>query len=87
MFKTAGIATLLTTQHLEEAGALSDRIIVIDRGTIVAQGTADDLKKRTAGRSVKSCRATPPMSTPLQMPWAHCFPRPAGRRSPRSRTA
>ena len=40
-FKDAGIATLLTTQYLEEADALSDRIIVIDHGTIVAQGTAD----------------------------------------------
>ena len=48
-FKAAGIATLLTTQYLEEADALSDRIIVVDRGTIVAQGTADDLKKRTGG--------------------------------------
>ena len=48
-FKSAGIATLLTTQYLEEADALSDRIVVIDRGTIVAQGTADDLKKRTGG--------------------------------------
>src|SRR6476659_2956423 len=48
-FKTAGISTLLTTQYLEEADALSDRIIVIDRGTIVAQGTADELKRRTGG--------------------------------------
>ncbi len=48
-FKDAGIATLLTTQYLEEADALSDRIIVIDQGTIVAQGTADDLKERTGG--------------------------------------
>lgn len=48
-FKDAGIATLLTTQYLEEADALSDRIIVIDRGTIVAQGTADELKERTGG--------------------------------------
>ena len=48
-FKAAGIATLLTTQYLEEADSLSDRIIVIDHGTIVAQGTADDLKKRTGG--------------------------------------
>jgi ABC-2 type transport system ATP-binding protein len=47
-FKEAGIATL-TTQYLEEADALSDRIIVIDRGTIVAQGTADELKERTGG--------------------------------------
>lgn len=48
-FKEAGIATLLTTQYLEEADALSDRIIVIDHGTIVAQGTADALKRRTGG--------------------------------------
>lgn len=48
-FKDAGIATLLTTQYLEEADALSDRIIVLDGGRIVAQGTADDLKERVGG--------------------------------------
>jgi ABC-2 type transport system ATP-binding protein len=48
-FKLLGISTLLTTQYLEEADALSDRIIVIDNGEIVAEGTADELKERTGG--------------------------------------
>lgn len=48
-FKKLGIATLLTTQYLEEADALSDRIILIDRGSIVAEGTANELKHRAGG--------------------------------------
>ncbi|WKG12238.1 ATP-binding cassette domain-containing protein [Nocardia sp. PE-7] len=39
-----GATVLLTTQYLEEADALADRIAVIDRGTIVAEGTAAQLK-------------------------------------------
>jgi ABC-2 type transport system ATP-binding protein len=46
-FKTQGIATLLTTQYLEEADVLSDRIVVIDHGTVIAEGTVDALKDRT----------------------------------------
>ncbi len=46
-FKSEGITTLLTTQYLEEADALSDRIVVIDHGAVVAEGTPTQLKQRT----------------------------------------
>ncbi|BEK93595.1 daunorubicin resistance protein DrrA family ABC transporter ATP-binding protein [Nocardia seriolae] len=39
-----GATILLTTQYLEEADALADRIAVIDHGTVVAEGTAGELK-------------------------------------------
>ena len=39
-----GSTVLLTTQYLDEADQLADRIAVIDRGTVVAEGTADTLK-------------------------------------------
>ncbi len=41
---TAGSTVLLTTQYLEEADQLADRIAVIDRGKVVADGTTDELK-------------------------------------------
>ena len=44
-----GITTLLTTQYLEEADLLSDNIVVIDAGRVIAEGTADELKDRVAG--------------------------------------
>ncbi|WP_254206920.1 ATP-binding cassette domain-containing protein [Nocardia alni] len=47
--KQQGITVLLTTQYLEEADVLSDNIIVIDRGTVIAEGTADELKEKTGG--------------------------------------
>jgi ABC-2 type transport system ATP-binding protein len=39
-----GVTVFLTTQYLEEADALADRIAIIDRGRIVARGTPDELK-------------------------------------------
>jgi ABC-2 type transport system ATP-binding protein len=42
----AGATILLTTQYLEEADQLADKIAVIDGGKIIAEGTADELKQR-----------------------------------------
>lgn len=47
--KDQGITVLLTTQYLEEADVLSDNIIVIDKGLVIAEGTADELKQKTGG--------------------------------------
>jgi ABC-2 type transport system ATP-binding protein len=44
-----GITILLTTQYLEEADQLADRIAVLDRGKLVAEGTPDELKRRIPG--------------------------------------
>jgi ABC-2 type transport system ATP-binding protein len=41
-----GTTVLLTTQYLEEADMLADNIIVIDHGTVIAEGTATELKER-----------------------------------------
>jgi outer membrane protein OmpA-like peptidoglycan-associated protein len=44
-----GATLLLTTQYLEEADQLADRIAVIDGGTVIAEGTSDELKDRIGG--------------------------------------
>ncbi len=44
-----GATVFLTTHYLDEADALSDRIVIIDRGRIVASDTADNLKSQVAG--------------------------------------
>ena len=48
-----GVTVLLTTQYLEEADRLADRIAVLDRGRIVAQGTPDELKRRIPGAHIE----------------------------------
>jgi ABC-2 type transport system ATP-binding protein len=48
-----GVTILLTTQYLEEADRLADTIAVLDRGRIVARGTAEELKARVGGATMK----------------------------------
>lgn len=48
-----GTTIFLTTQYLEEADQLADRIAVLDQGRIVAQGTPDELKRQIPGTHVR----------------------------------
>ena len=47
-----GVTVFLTTHYLEEADSLCDRVLVIDHGAIVAEGSPDELKRKVSGDAV-----------------------------------
>lgn len=59
-----GTTILLTTQYLEEADQLADRIAVIDEGTVIAEGTAGELKA-AVGSGMLHVRLAAPEQRPL----------------------
>ncbi|MFG3497529.1 ATP-binding cassette domain-containing protein [Streptomyces sp. NPDC047928] len=54
-----GVTVFLTTQYLEEADQLADRIAVLDKGRLVAEGTADELKRLIPGGHIRLRFAEP----------------------------
>jgi ABC-2 type transport system ATP-binding protein len=48
-----GVTIFLTTQYLDEADELADRIALLDRGRIIAEGTPEELKRQVPGGHVK----------------------------------
>jgi ABC-2 type transport system ATP-binding protein len=54
-----GVTVFLTTQYLEEADVLADRVGIIDHGHIVAEGTPDELKREIGGDTVEAVPADP----------------------------
>lgn len=51
-FSAVGRTVLFATHYLEEADAVADRVVVLDEGRVVADGTAAEIKARVAGRTV-----------------------------------
>ena len=55
-----GKTVLLTTHYLQEADALADRVAVINRGEIIAQGTPSEIKAQTSGKRIRCVTSLSP---------------------------
>ncbi len=68
-----GTTVFLTTHYLDEADVLCDRVLVIDQGRIVAQGSPDDLKRQVSGDTVvlTSAQAAAAAEVAGRLPGAH----------------
>jgi ABC-2 type transport system ATP-binding protein len=64
---TRGKTVLLTTHYLQEADALADRVAVINKGEIIAQGTPAEIKAKTAGKRIR-CITSLGLSALRQIP-------------------
>lgn len=54
-----GKTVLLTTHYLQEADALSDRVVLINKGSIIAEGTPAEIKSRTTNRQIRCVSSLP----------------------------
>jgi ABC-2 type transport system ATP-binding protein len=77
--RAEGTTVLLTTHHLEEAEQRCDRVVVIDHGRVIAQGTVPELIQSTIGSdrraTVRLTRPLPPHATETILA---CWPAPTG---------
>ena len=65
-----GKTVLLTTHYLHEADALADRILVLQQGSIVAEGTPSEIKAKAAGKTIRCSRDSRARKSPASPEWS-----------------